>query len=142
MRNNIVHDSEKLSLEGSIRFLLKYWGELCDIQQQRLVFDSKGKNAIRSTLVSVRDKKDKTLEKWKPPDEGWVKINVDGAFDKSTGEGGLGVVIRDHLGAALSIGMGVHGTWKGCRGDGSVSIQGRPLSGLGVVQTVGCISHG
>lgn len=31
----------------------------------------------------------------------WVKINADDAFDESTGEGGLGVVIRNHQGEVL-----------------------------------------
>jgi ribonuclease HI len=29
------------------------------------------------------------------PQEGWLKINVDGAFDESCGEGATGVVVRD-----------------------------------------------
>ena len=32
VRNNLTHDTEKLSIEGSARFLVKYWAELCDIQ--------------------------------------------------------------------------------------------------------------
>jgi ribonuclease HI len=30
------------------------------------------------------------------PQEGWLKINVDGAFDESSREGATGVVVRDN----------------------------------------------
>ncbi|RLM84340.1 hypothetical protein C2845_PM04G09020 [Panicum miliaceum] len=41
------------------------------------------------------------MSKWKPPGEGWAKVNVDGAYDATTGEGGVGVVIRDNSGSVL-----------------------------------------
>jgi hypothetical protein len=34
IRNNITHGKEKLSIDSSIRFLCKYWVELCEIWQQ------------------------------------------------------------------------------------------------------------
>uniref|UniRef100_A0A8I7BI56 RNase H type-1 domain-containing protein n=1 Tax=Hordeum vulgare subsp. vulgare TaxID=112509 RepID=A0A8I7BI56_HORVV len=42
-------------------------------------------------------------QKWKPPDEGWVKVNSDGAVSRR-GEGGCGGgdVLRDHHGAFLA----------------------------------------
>lgn len=33
IRNNITHSSDKLSVEGSVRFLQKYWRELCEIRK-------------------------------------------------------------------------------------------------------------
>jgi ribonuclease HI len=41
-------------------------------------------------------------EHWLPPEEGWYKINADGAFISSAGNGGCGSVIRDHLGAFVA----------------------------------------
>ena len=38
---------------------------------------------------------------WKPPPRGWLKCYVDGAFDKSSQTGGVGVVIRDQYGALV-----------------------------------------
>jgi ribonuclease HI len=35
------------------------------------------------------------------PPEDWLKINVDGALDERTGEGGIGVVIRNHRGEVI-----------------------------------------
>ncbi|KAK1606712.1 hypothetical protein QYE76_030385 [Lolium multiflorum] len=40
----------------------------------------------------------KPVEHWQPPAEDWVKVNVDGAFRTADGNGGGGVVIRDHHG--------------------------------------------
>jgi ribonuclease HI len=44
----------------------------------------------------------KLKEPWLCPDEGWVKVNVDGAFRAAEGNGGGGVVIRDHHGGFVS----------------------------------------
>ena len=101
VRNNIVHESEKFSVEGSAKFLLRYWSELCDIRQQRQAFDSKGKGPVIDSLTKEGVRKVRVQERWKPPDEGWIKINVDGAFDNNTCQGGLGIIIRDHLGKVL-----------------------------------------
>lgn len=37
-------------------------------------------------------------EQWQPPEEGWSKVNADGAMGKSSRDGGGGVVLRDHHG--------------------------------------------
>ncbi|RLM69188.1 hypothetical protein C2845_PM17G09400 [Panicum miliaceum] len=39
---------------------------------------------------------------WKCPDEGWVKVNTDAAFDSDSCTGSAGVVIRDHCGRVLA----------------------------------------
>ena len=39
---------------------------------------------------------------WEPPDEGWVKVNSDGAVSKCGVKGGGGAVLRDHNGAFLA----------------------------------------
>jgi hypothetical protein len=41
-------------------------------------------------------------EHWLPPDDGWHKVNADGAFSSSLGNGGCGSVIRDHKGVFLA----------------------------------------
>ncbi|XP_058180179.1 uncharacterized protein LOC131298719 [Rhododendron vialii] len=38
---------------------------------------------------------------WKPPEPGFLKINVDGAFAVGTHKRGVGVVVRDHEGRML-----------------------------------------
>ena len=46
-----------------------------------------------------------TMDKWQPPEEGWVKMNCDAACDKKQKCVGMGVLIRDltgHVKAARS----------------------------------------
>jgi hypothetical protein len=38
----------------------------------------------------------KSLSKWKPPDEGVLKMNVDARFSMTSHEGALGLVLREH----------------------------------------------
>ena len=98
MRNCLTHDAEKLSIEGSVRFLTKYWTELCNVQQKSSVYDTNGKSPIADSLIAGKQsKKRKEPTKWQKPDAGWIKINVDGAYDDNTREGGIGIVIRDDM---------------------------------------------
>ncbi|KAL9658994.1 hypothetical protein QQ045_028253 [Rhodiola kirilowii] len=41
------------------------------------------------------------VDKWTPPPQGEIKLNIDGAWDANTREAGLGVVARDHDGTVL-----------------------------------------
>ncbi|CAL5097923.1 unnamed protein product [Urochloa decumbens] len=102
VRNGITHDSEKPCFESSIRFLRKYWLELCTIRQPGPMHDSKGKGQERVSLHTDRIKPPaRQRENWEAPEAGWHKINVDGAFDLSTGAGAVGVIIRDEHGGVL-----------------------------------------
>ena len=40
----------------------------------------------------------KSARAWVPPEEGWLKVNVDGSFVEATGEASAGVVIRNAAG--------------------------------------------
>jgi hypothetical protein len=42
------------------------------------------------------------VERWSPPEEGWKKINTDGALNKSSEKGGGGLVVRNHHGSFLA----------------------------------------
>ncbi|KAE8794509.1 hypothetical protein D1007_30819 [Hordeum vulgare] len=46
--------------------------------------------------------KHRPIQKWTVPEEGWIKVNSDGAMSKSAMKGGGGVVLRDHNGAFLA----------------------------------------
>ena len=39
---------------------------------------------------------------WQPPDEGWIKLNVDGACDLNSKSMAAGGILRDHLGNWIS----------------------------------------
>lgn len=42
-----------------------------------------------------------SVRRWSPPPDGWVSVNVDAAIFQSAGNMGVGVLIRDHIGACL-----------------------------------------
>ena len=91
----------KLTIECSTGFLRKYWTELCNTRQHTLPYDAKGNKPVSESLdAGRREAKGRTVAKWKPPQEGWSKINVDGAYDARIG-GGIGIVIRDDRGSVL-----------------------------------------
>ncbi|KAE8799315.1 WD repeat domain phosphoinositide-interacting protein 3 [Hordeum vulgare] len=56
--------------------------------------------AANETRVSQLEPK--TIQKWDPPVNGWVKINSDGAVSKQGTNGGGGAVFRDHNAAFLA----------------------------------------
>jgi hypothetical protein len=43
----------------------------------------------------------KVNELWSQPQVGWLKVNVDDAFDGDSGTGGVGKMIRDHQGSVV-----------------------------------------
>lgn len=53
---------------------------------------------LSSLKMSPKVAKPRKQVKWQCPDEGWIKVNVDAAFDANTCTGRAGVVIRNHLG--------------------------------------------
>ncbi|XP_020158792.1 uncharacterized protein [Aegilops tauschii subsp. strangulata] len=44
----------------------------------------------------------KIVHKWEPPEDGWIKVNSDGAVSRHGEKGGGGAVLRDHHGAVLA----------------------------------------
>jgi hypothetical protein len=42
------------------------------------------------------------VQKWLKPDQGWVKLNCDGALDIAAGVAGVGIIVRDHPGAFVA----------------------------------------
>lgn len=57
---------------------------------------------LASLKVPLKPNRPSGLTVWRRPDEGWVKVNTDAAFDAATGTGSAGVVIRDHDGLVLA----------------------------------------
>ena len=89
IRNNLTHTTDKLSVEGSARFLAKYWAELCSTQHQRSSFNSKGKEPVVGSLVAKKKNVIKATDAaWEAPTTGWLKMNVDDSFVPGSEEGG------------------------------------------------------
>ncbi|CAL5077271.1 unnamed protein product [Urochloa decumbens] len=51
--------------------------------------------------AGARDAGPRVKKNWVAPGDGWIKINVDGAFSSTAGDGGIGVVVRDSHDTAL-----------------------------------------
>ena len=80
-------------------FLHKFWTELYTLAHETGLLSINGKQVVLDSLVcrQVRlAQKAKLL--WKPPAEGYFKINVDGAFDAISERAGIGAVIRNSTG--------------------------------------------
>ena len=53
-----------------------------------------------------KDSNPKKVQRWKPPPQDILKINVDGSFHSDKKCGGWGFVIRDHMGDVIGAGAG------------------------------------
>ena len=56
---------------------------------------------LLKSLRPVKGCRIRPSQKWVGPPVGWVKINLDGAFDQAQKRGGLGLVVRDSEGNIL-----------------------------------------
>ena len=75
---------------------------------------------------------------WRPPEEGWIKINVDGSYVERTGQASAGVIIRDHNGHVLvSAWMEVAISLLLCGRSRALGLQGRLIVGPSLVQWSG-----
>jgi ribonuclease HI len=109
VRNEVVHQKAAPPIEASRRFLCSYVDSLLMIKQDPMADSVKGKTAL--VYGPVRDtarrrKKDVACEGipmgvWSRPPEGWVKLNVDGAWTKEDCRGGTGMILRDDQGCTI-----------------------------------------
>jgi hypothetical protein len=64
------------------------------MRQQGKKADPHGKLSVSVSLVAGKQfRHGKEKDRWSVPHEGWLKINVDGAYDENYGEGATCVVI-------------------------------------------------
>ena len=57
---------------------------------------------LASLKTPVKEKGASFPSVWRCPEEGWVKVNTDPAFDADSCTGSAGVVIRDHKGLVMA----------------------------------------
>ncbi|KAM0912194.1 hypothetical protein ACQ4PT_012903 [Festuca glaucescens] len=105
IHNELTHDKKPTHVEASKRFLMGYVKSLLLIEQNQNIDTDKGKQSIDE--VKGFSKKWKLIEdrphvkqKWKPPDEGGTKLNVDGAFSHD-GRDGTGMILRPSDGLVI-----------------------------------------
>jgi ribonuclease HI len=104
LRNDIIHDLGKASVEGSVAFLLSY-AESLDLISHQVAFDDngKGKGKIGLANPALDGNSNRTVKaaQWNPPPHGWIKVNSDAGFCKDTGTAGCGVVARNEDGEVI-----------------------------------------
>jgi hypothetical protein len=80
VHNNISHQSGSPLLSDSVYFLLNLWDSCSQVKEEAAASD-KGKEHC-----SLSDNREAAvLARWKPPPEGWTKINFDGSFVEHRG---------------------------------------------------------
>lgn len=97
VRNILTDANGDSSIQSLVHFLESYHSSLFMIRQRFDKSDDKGKQVVVSDRTSARRtcSSSAVRHRWRPPGEGWVKLNVDGAFDNLAGAAGVGFVARD-----------------------------------------------
>jgi hypothetical protein len=90
-RNAVTHGGPTLSIEESARALKSLQNTLYQTTQVHniLLVDVKGEAAMNIFAKKVNNKTPKKLMPklmWQPPEDGWIKINVDGSFVEATAQ--------------------------------------------------------
>ncbi|KAM0858225.1 hypothetical protein ACQ4PT_047971 [Festuca glaucescens] len=105
IHNEITHDKKPAPVEASKRFLMGYVKSLMLIEQNQTIDTDKGKQSIDEVKGFSKKRKltkgrPHVKQKWKPPDEGVAKLNVDGAFSHD-GRAGTGMILRRSDGSVI-----------------------------------------
>ncbi|GJM94943.1 hypothetical protein PR202_ga11630 [Eleusine coracana subsp. coracana] len=99
VHNERVHKSKVIEMLASVTFLQHYATTLTLVRQRGAEVDGKGKGVVEVLGGSCRQPTMK--ERWRAPPTGWIKVNVNGAFDHISKRAGVGVVARDEWGKVV-----------------------------------------
>jgi hypothetical protein len=89
VRNKVARAGEVLSIDDSVDFLQRFMAQYQLAHEPRARV-GEDQTCVRPGLSSLN---------WNPPARDTIKINVDGAFNPSTGGAAVGVIARDHEGS-------------------------------------------
>jgi hypothetical protein len=105
VRNEVVHHKQPPPMEASRRFLCSYVDSLLLIKQNPVADTVKGKSVIMYDHMQSKKRGSPALKrraenqkKWTKPPPGWMKLNVDGAWEILENRGGVGMILRDEKG--------------------------------------------
>lgn len=99
----IIAIEETVSVAVTRRQGMKVPFTKSDRLMQRLWPGIRFKSPSGALVIGNRETKQEQIE-WEKPQEGWVKVNFDGAAQGNSGVSGIGVVFRDSDGKFLLIG--------------------------------------
>jgi hypothetical protein len=74
-----------------------------DVVKGKQVIDISGEMQKREKKSSLLQRSSllKTPEKWRPPEPGTMKLNVDGSWAQGSGQAGAGAIMRNHVGETM-----------------------------------------
>lgn len=100
--NEITHGKIPPPAVVSKRFLLSYVNSLYDIHQNPVGKLLKGKHVLVYPLRNTsKPVKIQPPVPWTKPQLGWMKLNIDGSFDASLNQGGIGAILRNNAGSVI-----------------------------------------
>lgn len=103
VRNDCTHEKGNASVSASVVFLQRYWEEIG--LGQCTLNDAKCKIVAVSGGQTNQCSLQESSNKWVPPVARTWKMNADASFLKDTGQSSVGIIVRNHDGAAaLSVG--------------------------------------
>ncbi|KAM0873072.1 hypothetical protein ACQ4PT_038318 [Festuca glaucescens] len=110
VRNEVVHQKQPPPMEASRRFLCSYVDSLLLIKQNPATDPVKGKSVIvydhmqsKKRGNSALKKKAENQKKWSNLPPGWLKLNVDGAWESPENRGGVAEAIACNQGMTLAL---------------------------------------
>jgi ribonuclease HI len=108
MRNDMIFGAGRETVTGSAKFLENYDITLSSIKSSGMHESSdKGKRKMGDYLRNELGNENqisrilKEGQSWKPPEEGWVKLNTDAGFCPLSGKASTGIVVRGPSGEIL-----------------------------------------
>ncbi|VAI39971.1 unnamed protein product [Triticum turgidum subsp. durum] len=86
----------------SVSFLKRYLEELAGIKMNQGMDPAKGKGYLTfdQTSAAIKPQSAGPVCKWRPPNEGWVKLNTDGSYVDSD-NAGAGMILRNSTGGII-----------------------------------------
>uniref|UniRef100_A0ACD5X9B5 Uncharacterized protein n=1 Tax=Avena sativa TaxID=4498 RepID=A0ACD5X9B5_AVESA len=103
-KNSLATQKVPATAMASRKFLESYLQSLMLVDQHPEVDIVKGKQVVDGTQRLQKrnqaDERPHVKYKWKPPDEGVMKLNVDGAYTQD-GRAGTGMLLRDSNGSVI-----------------------------------------
>jgi hypothetical protein len=91
--NEVTHDKDLPSIEGSKIFLLSYSKTLKSIKSLYEEEVIKGKFKFVDTIkLTLTCEPSPGNLRWLMPSPGWVKLNCDGTYKKESGSAGAGMI--------------------------------------------------
>ncbi|XBJ13023.1 hypothetical protein VPH35_017443 [Triticum aestivum] len=100
LRNDMIFGKGKESLCASVTFVGNYWKSFTNVKNCAQVdLSIKGKGVIDNGRYITPIAK--VCRNWEPPDQGYIKINVDASFVESIRSANIGIIARNHLGEVL-----------------------------------------